>query len=97
MGRRNIIFQRDRLPVRHALVRRWLQAAGESALRGAGEGGAEAGGLLAQERPLSSSSSAVRGAVCFERSNRVSLSRIAFAGFAKYWHVCRDNGFCVWE
>ena len=67
----NILFQRDRLPVRHALVRHWLQAAGESVLRGAGEGG-EAGGLLAQEPPMSSSSSAVRGAVCFQRSNRVS-------------------------
>ena len=68
----NILFQRDRLPVRHALVRHWLQAAGESVLRGGeGEGG-EAGGLLAQEPPMSSSSSAVRGAVCFQRSNRVS-------------------------
>ena len=67
----NILFQRDRLPVRHALVRHWLQAAGESVLRGgAGEGG-EAGGLLAQEPPMLSSSSAVRGAVCFQRSNRV--------------------------
>ena len=68
----NILFQRDRLPVRHVLVRHWLQAAGESVLRGgAGEGG-EAGGLLAQEPPMLSSSSAVRGAVCFQRSNRVS-------------------------